>query len=395
MDGMHRGRELYEANRAQYRLGKRPDLFEHRYEHSRIKLLGFQDLPTLSRISSFATSFHSRKVEPGSVAVVASKLTSLETAVWTLSDNERKFANVRQQSRYGKCFQPLAIALLLRIPLSDFAQALKLLSQPSLKAFVLEYYHEAPMNHSFALSSALHSSSPSIDHLSTALYTLTQAPEITEVRLSGPIVISPSLFWPSTSTIKCYWPRVQQYHVTFSMDTPDGDWYFIRQPNKTASDDIFDEEEANQAPESDSDSEPDSDASEDSQAHLIPDTYHPNREKRLIGNFPSRRYRTYPNDEKINPLLKAMARAAACMPSLQNMSLGAELQDPDSTPFEMSFIAAGTPNYLDRYPDDVSKPRLYWETGAWRPDEEVLTLWKQAIRSQGKAGDLMVKFLEH
>jgi hypothetical protein len=139
------------------------------------------------------------------------------------------------------------------------------------------------------------------------------------------------------------------------------------------------------ARDSESDKDSDSDASDDS---AIWDSYHPIKEGRAQGTIPSRRFRDYPIDEEILPLLKAMAKAVARMPALQMLSvMGAPDGNLDAV-FEVVFIEAGVSDLMDENPEDSLRPRLYWQTGDWRPAEEVLDLWKEAARG------LLVKFFE-
>lgn len=102
MDGIHRGREKFEEDREQHELGKRHDLWEHRYEHAFLQLLESPSLPTLSQISSFRVyAHHPRRVEPRSAVLLASKLKDLERISWALADNEKKDQHLQQQNRYG------------------------------------------------------------------------------------------------------------------------------------------------------------------------------------------------------------------------------------------------------------------------------------------------------
>ncbi|KAH8598452.1 hypothetical protein B0O99DRAFT_699816 [Bisporella sp. PMI_857] len=368
MDGPHRGKDKYKEDRMQWELGKRHDLWNHRYEHSFLRLRRPETLPSISRISSFTTnSFSSRIVAPSSLAIMASKFTNLQNIQWTCVDDEKKYPEVRKQLRY------------------DFAQGLQGLSLHSLVSIDLEYNHEAPSNHNFTPITALHSSSPTTDHLSKALHHLSQTPNLTTFKLDGPIVISPALFWPSSPEgTTPTWPKLQQFHLKFNPCTPSGGWYFMRHPSKTAGDDQWDPEgEAMHARDSESDTDSASDASDDSATW---DSYHPIKEGRAQGTIPSRRFRDYPVDEEILPLLKAMAKAVARMPALQMLSvMGSPDGNPDAV-FEVVFIEAGVSDLMDENPEDSLRPRLYWQTGDWRPAEEVLDLWEEA--AQG----LLVKF---
>lgn len=169
------------------------------------------------------------------------------------------------------------------------------------------------------------------------------------------------------------------------MTTPDGHWYFIRDPSKP----IEDDEGANDSDGSDdakdeNDTDPDT-ASSDS---WRPDTFNEKQEARAIGDYPIRIFRTLPSDTYINPLVLAMARAAARMPQLQSMSLTSSMRDPDSAGFALYFHAAAHMSKLDSEPADADEARLYWVVGSWRPEEKVLEAWRE-----GKEG-LQIKFIE-
>lgn len=108
------------------------------------------------------------------------------------------------------------------------------------------------------------------------------------------------------------------------------------------------------------------------------------------------------------------------MPVLGSMSLRTELAQPGAE-FEIAFIAKGVPDMFDQDPEqDVKRdslycmcqsfhcfpfltvtgfqdspyPKLIWsrntgQTGEWRPDEEVLRLWKE------KSNGFLVRFLDY
>ncbi|KAL8719186.1 MAG: hypothetical protein Q9225_003787, partial [Loekoesia sp. 1 TL-2023] len=367
MDGSHRGPEKYEEDREQYECGKRHDLWQHRYEHSILRLLEHPKLPTVSFLSSFHLYFFPHRcIEPKSAVSLAAKLSNIQSVTLHLSDNEKKHPHIRQQTRYG------------------FATALPTLSDPSLRHFTLGFYHEDSTNQYFSPPSALLPSEPSIDHLSRALHTLSQSSSLTSLTLN-PIVISPDLYWPANPSTPPAWPNIRHYHVEFDMTTPNGHWYFVRDPSKP----IEDDEGANDSDvPDDAEDENDTDSDTASSDSWRPDTFNEKQEARAIGDYPIRMFRTLPSDAYINPLVLAMARAAAQMPQLQSMSLTTSMRDPDSAGFELFFHAATHVSNLDSDPEDADKARLYWIVGSWRPDEEVLKVWRE-----GKEG-LQIKFIK-
>lgn len=101
MDGRHRGPDKYEEDEEQYGLGKRHDLWEHRYEKSLLQLLDHPKLPTLSCVSRFQTYSHSRPIEPNSAILLTTKLPNVESVTLNLREQRRKDPHVRQQARYG------------------------------------------------------------------------------------------------------------------------------------------------------------------------------------------------------------------------------------------------------------------------------------------------------
>lgn len=171
------------------------------------------------------------------------------------------------------------------------------------------------------------------------------------------------------------------------MTTPDGDWYFTRDPTKPEHDnDSVDDNETDADAEAESSSEDNS--STTSSDSFRPDSFNERREARAAGDFPIRMFRTLPADSRINPLLLAMARAAGQMPQLQGMSLVSEMRDADGAAFEIYYHAPGQRSHLDSEPADVEKARLYWWVGKWRPDKEVLRIWGEGRER------MKVKFFE-
>lgn len=155
------------------------------------------------------------------------------------------------------------------------------------------------------------------------------------------------------------------------MTTPDGDWYFTRDPTQPEDDDDNDDDVEGEA-----DSSSEDDTSTTSSNSSYPDSFNERKEARAVGDFPIRMFRTLPADSKINPLLLAMARAAGHMPQLQSMSLVSKMRGADGAGFEIYYHAAGQPSHLDSEPGDGEKARLYWAVGKWRPEEEALSIWR-------------------
>jgi len=102
-DRPYRDPDLLAKHTHEYDFGKRKDLWEYRYNRSIIKLKRWDELPTLFCVTEFGASVYSRRlVEPQSISRIASKFPSLRKINWSLSDNEKKDPNIRQQLRSGQ-----------------------------------------------------------------------------------------------------------------------------------------------------------------------------------------------------------------------------------------------------------------------------------------------------
>jgi len=219
-------------------------------------------------------------------------------------------------------------------------------------------------------------SSDRTDCLCDALRTFSFSQNLMTLVLQGPIVISPSLYWPKDDSMTPHWPHLRVFHVLFNMLTPGGGWYFTHDPDEPEEEDPGEE------------SDPDGGWDEEEQIY-----YH------AIGDYPFRRFRNTPDGGKLMPLLTAMARAAAQMPSLERMSFRADINSiytsgrraKYASDFGVEYVAPGVRSRLDELPWDEENARLYWLVEKWRPDEEVLELWK---KGKGVDGELVVSFLD-
>lgn len=102
MDKFHRSEDKLQEDELQVELAKRYDLWEHRYEHSVLKLLDHPELPVLSMVSGFRLTFMAhRHVEPRSTILMAAKCLTLQSIGISVNDNEKKDRDVRRQARQG------------------------------------------------------------------------------------------------------------------------------------------------------------------------------------------------------------------------------------------------------------------------------------------------------
>lgn len=71
-----------------------------RYEHSFLKLLRADELPPISRISTFISYY--RRIEGASLARMGAKMPNLETVEWLVNDKEKRHPELRQIHRFGE-----------------------------------------------------------------------------------------------------------------------------------------------------------------------------------------------------------------------------------------------------------------------------------------------------
>ncbi|KAI4181725.1 MAG: hypothetical protein L6R41_006445 [Letrouitia leprolyta] len=247
-----------------------------------------------------------------------------------------------------------------------------MLSDLPLRSFTLNFNYTDPLNQYHTPPSALRPLLPSTDHLSLALHTMSLSSSLTSLTIKS-CIISPDLYWPTNQTPT--WPNLRRFYVGFNMTTPNGDWYFIRTPKKPMDEGEENDEDGSVSSCSDIDSDA---SSSDSR-----------NQERYVGDCPVCLFRSLRSDLHINPLLLAVARAAADMPQLQGMSLKAYTSDPKCRPFDVQFCAPMNLCSHDVKSDYEDVARLYWAVGSsWRPDDEILDVWRN-----GKEG-LLIKYVD-
>lgn len=234
--------------------------------------------------------------------------------------------------------------------MKEVAQALLSVAPKALKGIQLELHNEAPTNQDDSPRNILFPSCPN-DHVSISPPKFSCQPfltHLTHLSLKGPIIVSPSLFWPCdtteplSSTNLPFWPTFLHLGVYLNIAILSGSWYFVRNSAESVQDPAM--------------------------------------------SFFARSYRTYPNDETMTPLLIAMGRAAGRMPALKHISVVAPKALP---PMIITFGPQSAMFYFDFYGEGFEKratferpgheegPRVVFTVdGRWRPAAEVETAWR-------------------
>jgi hypothetical protein len=394
MDINRRDKEKLRADEMARSIGKRHDLFELRYRDSYLQLLDPETLPILHNVNSLTIHGDTaRKLAPAITTGLISRLPNLETIDCSFWDMERRRPDKRRQLR------------------SEFSKQLTQLAIPKkLRKLNLNLINREPTNGNFIDGDVRGAFfPPDVDDLSSSLRIFSQsAPCLTNLKLSGPISVSPDLFWPSEETeqgAEQQWRELKVFTVELSAVRPDGGWYTELDPNRdTESSDgeeEEDEEDGDMNNSSDivhnvSRSEASSSGYDSSDSffamdQLPPDSYgyeDERRDARLNGEEPSTsNFCTQPAPE-LEALFLAAARAASHMPALKVMSVSHKIRPSGRTgrnfqQLGFRYMAAGT-----KYPGDGAEVRevrrLYWNAHrGWRMSQKLESQWRLLLGDEG------------
>ena len=161
------------------------------------------------------------------------------------------------------------------------------------------------------------------------------------------------------------------------MTTADGGWYFTRDNNAN-------DESDNDAAETDTSS---ADGSEPDDTTIIqdpdpdtPDHYDQKKVALATGEEPQRHFRSKADPEKLDPLFKAAALAAAQMPRLHRMTLKTEVKASRTFTLAMTYLARGERAGRSAGSRNMDGPRLDWVVGpsGYEPAESTLEIWRRA-----------------
>ncbi|RMZ10238.1 hypothetical protein D0860_03890 [Hortaea werneckii] len=341
------------------------DLYEHRYEHSYLRLLDPRKLPAIRRIHfSHAFVNELRYVEPATIVHISRKMPNLQNNHWKFFDGEQKLSGLRTRLRV------------------QMAEALALIVEEhshAVRGVRMELMDAGPLNETFALPD-VRGEGQDGDALSLQISRYLKSEHLVNVQLDGPIVVGPELFSLSGGEDATLWPNLESFLLSFSTHRPDGGWYFERDPT-TSPGSPDPDEEAREGSESEEESESafDSDESFFEVDPAKPDHYDEEREERLQGFKPVNGFRTQPNAH-LEAFLRSMAVAVGEMPKLRRFCAGADVSQCKRTgyarkTFEFDYIASQ---------DDGEKARLQWVVPqGWRMNRPLEKLWERMIGVDG------------
>jgi hypothetical protein len=361
-----------EQNKWDEGIGKRKDLFWHRYEHSYLCLLGADnaELPSVSTVCSFILSANAgRRLAPATVAALANRLPDLNIITWELNDNDSRYPAIRSGLR------------------RDFAQNLAYLRTPKLTHFNLTYLHNSPNNEGFRNANLL--GDDGLDPLSMQLRNFLSTCNLVTISLAGPICIGPEFFWSDAQhrSLAESWSGLKTFDLDLSIVRPDGGWYLQRDPEADRDPDDLDLPDDDDHLSDSSGDDSSFSGSEDSFFEVVgrpPDEYDYDREEWRSGVVPFRGFRTHPGRE-VEVLFEAAARAAIHMKFVQRFAAGfsvrrrGEFQD-------LAFIYQTRGSHVtpDGHYDGLQENKLIWMAPrGWRMGPTLERLWNEVIGDSG------------
>lgn len=357
------------------------DLFDPRYEHSYVRLLAAQHLPTLHRVKSLTMRMcrDSRYLAPAVGPMLGKSLPNLSSVLFVLCDHERKYPRRRKQLR------------------QEFCEAFQSWDLARVTDLNLTLCHPPPCNEDFENADVRDKGG--IDPLSVKLGRLMHSPNLVHVQLSGPMCVGPDIFRFLSGSAK-QWPSLQTSSIHISSVRPDGGWYFIPHPNPPpAEDERVVEEEGEEGPlpdhlqdyypsssSSDSDFDPNDSASEEAESQRPADTFDPELHDLQTGEKPYNHFRLYPSPE-VEALYEDAFRALMAMPKIKkfqvDMDVGSRNAPVSPQGFGFTFTRKGTKQF-DGDDDYMDQNRVWWEPlDGWVLSEKWKKMWEGIL---GKGG---------
>ncbi|KAJ8111747.1 hypothetical protein OPT61_g5726 [Boeremia exigua] len=271
----------------------------------------------------------------------------------------------------------------------DFAKAIQAVQLPALSHVNLDFIY--PIERTDLIDQRLPMPNlvqpMSYDPFSSSLRLLSY--QLRTMRLS--LVADETLFWPADDSTPPLWPNLETLSVMFHMVSPSGTWYF-KGPRDIGAKEGFEINKTSYPPlcttEEDYIADGEFDWEFDWDEHRI-----------------FAQYRVEPNDKILVPFLAAFAKAAALMPSLKEAALWSplfflpddigEYDDFDCTEvahdtrgelaWGLSYVRPGTRAFTDVVGEDFADFRqMWWYVGRWRPDPELLDLFRQIGRQHSE-----------
>lgn len=202
-----------------------------------------------------------------------------------------------------------------------------------------------------------------MDPVNLELHKLIQRAGISHVKLLYDCIISPEFFWPYDGVNLVppktpLWPNLRELGLEISQVTSGGDWYFLPDERIASYAEFTGEKDSVESS---------------------------NKPREWYFN----EFRSLPNPKTMNPLLIALSKVIRHASSLQTIQLKSSMnlrsryvKKLKIRAFDLCYKAAGVRGrFSDTTPLD--KRRMIWEVNDWRPDEDVVKSFEDALGRDG------------
>lgn len=346
------------------------DLGYRRYQYSYLQVLRPTDLPLVPAIKGLQLNRMGRHISHEAAIVIASKLPNVSTVDCYMYDSERRYPALRRAVRAR-----LTRAVQIFIPRIQLREIRLFMEQRLI------------WDHSWRPAD-LRPPGTTHDPLCTAIRDSTaESKALTSLYVRG--TLDASLLWPMPSpvTVRPFWQNLEHLNIQFHMTTPSGAWYFRAPGNpQNPNSPIHRPPNAQMPPGYGADEEDDIAAAQQ---------YSESENSILSGNRPSVS-RLVPNEELLNPLIEAFARACLQISTLKTASLNSTIAVPfefdgrrTSTRSEWGvWFAVPCASFPWRhllepaFQDDTQNRRLIFDTKHWQPNEHISNLLREIGRER-------------
>ncbi|KAE8411991.1 hypothetical protein BDV36DRAFT_305256 [Aspergillus pseudocaelatus] len=313
-------------------------------------------LPQLPFVEGLVIANARRSLHPSAIGKMISSLPSLERLTMELNAPKAKRVEMQDEHR------------------SSLANALESPSLSNLRALNIYIEQDIPYNQNFK-NRPTDPQYPDGDVLNIALRKLAEDTQLTTLNLTGWWLVSPALF----NTDKTF-PYLQKVQIQGALITYDGRWYYNGNP--------ADVEPSYDSIRYDDDDEDSSDSDSNSSFNSeYQDSIPEHREALLNGEKPYHMWRTQPDLQMFDPLMKTMATAILRMPRLWSFSFSIGWGYIDENAILFEYLKPGErPESFEYRPHELDMTRCYvtlMPEARWEVPSDVASLWKEAVGDQG------------
>ncbi|KAE8357423.1 hypothetical protein BDV27DRAFT_151334 [Aspergillus caelatus] len=313
-------------------------------------------LPQLPFVEGLVIANARRSLHPSAIGKMISSLPSLERLTMELNAPKAKRVEMQDEHR------------------SSLANALESPSLSNLRTLNIYIEQDIPYNQNFK-NRPTDPQYPDGDVLNIALRKLAEDTQLTTLNLTGWWLVSPALF----NTDKTF-PYLQKVQIQGALITYDGRWYYNGNP--------ADVEPSYDSIRYDDDDEDSSDSDSNSSFNSeYQDSIPEHREALLNGEKPYHMWRTQPDLQMFDPLMKTMATAILRMPRLWSFSFSIGWGYIDENAILFEYLKPGErPESFEYRPHELDMTRCYvtlMPEARWEVPSDVASLWKEAVGDQG------------